>query len=112
MPAATVFADLSRALGARGGRGGSDGKTEKKREKTGERYEITTNILSEIPPPPPIVKTGGADEILRSPKNGVKSEAYLERYKGDTLLSRKRLRSDEYRPVQAILVKKIENTGE
>ena len=39
MPAATVFADLSRALGARGGRGGSDGKTEKKREKTGERYE-------------------------------------------------------------------------
>ena len=80
--------------------------------KTGDRYEITTNILSEIPPPPPIVKTGDADEILRSPKNGVKSEAYLERYKGDTLLSRKRLRSDEYRPVQAILVKKIENTGE
>ncbi len=78
----------------------------------GDRYEITANILSEIPPPPPIVKKGATDEILRASKNGVKSEAYLERYKGETLLSRQRLRADEYRPIQAILVKKIENTGD
>ncbi|MBQ8322661.1 MAG: VanW family protein [Clostridia bacterium] len=76
----------------------------------GDRYEITASVLAEIPPPPPIVKEGETEGILRSPKNGVKSEAYLERYRGDKLLSRKRLREDEYRPVQGILVKKIGNT--
>lgn len=75
----------------------------------GDRYEITSSVLEEIPPPPPIVKEGTTEEILRSPKNGVKSEAYIERYRGDKLLSRKRLRKDEYRPVQGILVKKIGN---
>ena len=74
----------------------------------GDRYEITTNILGEIPPPPPIVKTGDTEEILRSPKNGIKSEAYLERYHGEKLLSRKRLRTDEYRPTQGIIAKKID----
>jgi len=74
--------------------------------KEGYRYEIKENILSEIPPPPPIVKTGDKEEILRSPKNGIKSEAYLERYCGEKLVSRKRIRVDEYRPTQGILVKK------
>ncbi len=75
----------------------------------GYRYEITSKILSEIPPPEPIVKEGDRDEIIRSPKNGVKSEAYLEGYKGGQLLFRKRLRTDEYRPIQGILGKKIAN---
>ncbi|MBQ7369088.1 MAG: VanW family protein [Clostridia bacterium] len=74
------------------------------------RYEIVSQVLAEIPPPAPIVKAGEREEILRSPKNGVKSEAYIERYAGDKLLSRKRLRTDEYRPVQGIIVKKIGNT--
>ena len=73
------------------------------------RYEIVSQVLSETPPPTPIVKEGEREEILRSPKNGVKSEAYLERYVGDKLVSRKRLRTDEYRPVQGIIVKKIDN---
>ncbi len=73
----------------------------------GDRYEITSQILEEIPPPEPIVKEGEKDEIIRSPKNGVKSEAYLERYKGSQLLSRKRLRVDEYRPIQGVIGKKI-----
>lgn len=72
----------------------------------GYRYEITSRVLAEIPPPPPIIKDGEKEEILRSPKNGVKSEAYLEKYQGEQLLSRFRLRQDEYRPTQAILVKK------
>ena len=80
-------------------------------QKDGYRYEITSEILSETPPPAPIVKEGDKEEILRSPKNGVKSEAYLERYHGDKLVSRTRLRVDEYRPVQGILVKKIGNSG-
>ena len=73
----------------------------------GDRYEIIAVTLREIPPPPPIVKEGEKEEILRSPKNGVKSEAYLERYRGEQLLSRKRLRTDEYRPIQGVIVKKI-----
>ena len=75
----------------------------------GYRYEITSQILEKIPPPPPVIKEGEKEEILRSPKNGVKSEAYLERYVGERLVSRKRLRTDEYRPVQGIIVKKIDN---
>ena len=75
----------------------------------GDRYEITSFTLGEIPPPPPIIKEGETEEILRSPKNGVKSEAYIERYRGDKLLSRKRIRVDEYRPIQGIIVKKIAN---
>ena len=73
----------------------------------GCRYEITSKILEEIPPPEPIVKEGEKEEIIRSPKNGVKSEAYLECYKGEQLLFRKRLRVDEYRPIQGIIGKKI-----
>lgn len=73
----------------------------------GYRYEITSKILGEIPPPEPIVKEGDKDEIIRSPKNGIKSEAYLECYRGENLLSRKHLRTDEYRPIQGIVGKKI-----
>lgn len=77
----------------------------------GDRYEITSEILEEIAPPAPIVKEGETEEILRKEKNGVKSEMYLERYHGEKLLSRKRLRVDEYRPIQGIIVKKIGNTS-
>lgn len=73
----------------------------------GYRYEITSHILGEIAPPEPIVKEGDKDEIVRSPQNGLKSEAYLECYKGESLLFRKKLRTDEYRPIQGILGKKI-----
>ena len=72
----------------------------------GDRYEIISQTLEEIPPPPPIVKGGEREEIFRQEKSGIKSELYLERYRGNTLLSRKRLRTDEYRPIQGIIVKK------
>ncbi len=77
-------------------------------KNTGDRYEIVTRILEEIPPPQPIVKTGEYEEILRAEKAGVKSEMYLEKYRGKRLLFRKRLRVDEYRPIQGIIVKKNE----
>lgn len=73
----------------------------------GYRYEITTKIIEEIPPPLPIVKEGEKEEIIRVEKAGVKSEAYLEGYKGGQLLFRRRLRTDEYRPIQGIIGKKI-----
>ena len=43
----------------------------------GYRYEITSKIITEIPPPPPIVKEGENEEILRAEKNGIKSESFL-----------------------------------
>ncbi|MBQ8685020.1 MAG: VanW family protein [Clostridia bacterium] len=79
-------------------------------KREGYRYEIVSETLEEIPPPPPIVKEGDTEEIVRSPKNGLKSQAYLEKYKGDSLLSRTRLRTDSYLPVQGVIAKKIENT--
>ena len=76
------------------------------------RYEISSCTLEEIAPPPPIIKEGEEEKILRSPKNGVKSEAYLACYRGETLLWKKLLRKDEYRPVQGIIAKKIPFTSD
>ena len=73
----------------------------------GLRREIVSEEKGNIPPPPPIVKEGERDEILRAPKNGVKSEAYLETYQGAQLIRREKLRADEYRPTQGIIVKKM-----
>lgn len=73
----------------------------------GYRYEINTVILEKIAPPIPIVKTGEEEGIIRASKEGIKSEAYLECYKNGCLLFRKRLRVDEYRPIQGIIGKKI-----
>ena len=75
----------------------------------GRRYELTSIGLEEILPPEPIVKAcenGEEEGFLRFPKNGLKSELYLEEYAGNSLLSRKRLRKDEYRPIQGIIIKK------
>jgi hypothetical protein len=75
-------------------------------KNSGDRYEIISKTLGEIPPPPPIIKEGNGEEILREEKSGTKSEMYLERYHGEQLLSRKRLRVDEYSPIQGIITKK------
>ena len=72
----------------------------------GYRYEIIAQILEEVPPPAPIVKQGDKEGVLRAAQNGVKSEAYLEKYKGKNLLSRKKLRMDQYRPIQGIILEK------
>jgi vancomycin resistance protein YoaR len=75
----------------------------------GYRYELSSKILETVPPPPPIVKTGEKDGVLREAKDGLKSEMYLECYKGGSLLYKKRMRRDEYRGIQAIIAKKIED---
>ena len=76
-------------------------------QKQGGRYEIISYVTQELPPPEPIVKIGAEEKILRREKTGIKSEAYLERYVGNALVERKRLRKDTYAPVQGIIVKKI-----
>ena len=73
----------------------------------GYRYELSEKILEEISPPPPIVKWGEGEKILRREQSGIKSEGYLEKYKGEQLLSRIRLRTDEYKATQGIVGKKI-----
>ncbi|MBO4940225.1 MAG: VanW family protein [Clostridia bacterium] len=77
-------------------------------KKDGGRYEIVSKTLEEIPIPPPIVKEGEKEEILRKGQVGVKSEAYLERYEKGKLVSRRRIRRDTYQPIQEIIVKKNE----
>ncbi len=77
-------------------------------KKMAERYELVSQTLAQIPAPTPIVKEGELDEVLREEKQGVRSELYLERYLGDKLLARTRLRTDEYRPIQGIIVKKVD----
>ena len=72
----------------------------------GDRYEIISQILEEVPPPPPIVKEGLQDGVLRHGQTGVKSEAYLEKYRGKNLLFRKKIRTDFYRPIQEIVEQK------
>lgn len=72
----------------------------------GDRYEIISKTLSQIPPPKPIVKDGAEDGVLREEKCGTKSESYLERYRGNQLLERKKLREDVYSPIQGIISKK------
>ena len=75
----------------------------------GKRRELVSNILGEISPPEPIVKScekGEEEGYFRFPQNGIKSELYLEEYAGKVLLSRKLLRKDEYRPIQGIIIKK------
>ena len=81
-------------------------------EPTSERYELISQTVGQIPPPVPIVKEGEEDKVLREEKQGIKSELYLERYVGGKLMERKRLRKDEYRPVQGIIVKKVDFTTE
>ena len=79
-------------------------------KNVGDRYEMSSRVLAEIPPPAPIVKMGDKEDIIRSPKNGVRSELYLEHYRNGALLSRKRVRVDEYRPIQGIIAKKVAET--
>ncbi len=73
----------------------------------GYRYEIVSQTLEYLPPPLPVVKEGEEEKVLRYEQCGIRSEAYLECYQGNALLFRKRLRTDEYRPVQGIVVKKV-----
>ena len=76
-------------------------------EGDGYTYKTLSQTLGEIEPPPPIEKTGEKEEILRQERRGLKSVLYLQRYKNGRLISQKRIRRDEYRPIQGIIVKKI-----
>lgn len=80
--------------------------------KKTDEYKIVAIVTGEIDPPAPLEKeeTPQTPVQPREERKGIKSEAYLERYKGGALVSRKKLREDTYAPVQGIIVKKIDDT--
>ena len=81
-----------------------------KNVKNTSTYKLCVCVLTEIPPPERMVRQGAEDYVLQYAKNGVESEAYLERYENGSLVSRKRIRKDVYAPVREIIVKKIDDT--
>lgn len=80
--------------------------------KSFTQYKIVSRVVEEIAPPEAEIREGEGEEILRSEKSGIKSEAYLERYDRGILVSRKLLRKDVYAPIRGIIVKKIQKTAE
>ena len=77
-------------------------------KKDAFKREIECKELEKTPPPPPEIKSGEKDEIVRYGKEGVKSEAYLKTYQNGVLVSTKRLRVDCYLPIRGIIIKKTE----
>ena len=73
-------------------------------------YKIFSRVVEEISPPEAEEREGDKEEILRKAKNGIRSEAYLERYEKGALVSRKLIRKDVYLPVREIIVKKVDDT--
>lgn len=74
---------------------------------SGKEYKIVSKIVKTTPPPAPEEKAGDEEGVLRSEKEGVLSEAYLETYEKGVLIAKKRLRVDEYAPVRGVVVKKV-----
>ena len=69
----------------------------------GYRYELISQTLGEIEPPPPVEKTGNYEGVIREGKPGLKSTAYLETYKNGKLIRREKLRTDTYAPIRGIV---------
>lgn len=74
-----------------------------------ETYKIVSVEKGSLPPPPPVVVDSQSEIQERESKDGLISEAYLERYQNGILISRTLLRKDRYAPQPAI-VKKIADT--
>ena len=75
---------------------------------TSKTYSIESRTLEELPIPPPKTVQGSVDEVVRIGQSGWKSESYLKTYDHGVLVSIRRLRSDEYAPLQGLVRKKDE----
>ncbi|MBQ9081597.1 MAG: VanW family protein [Clostridia bacterium] len=73
---------------------------------TGYCYQTESVVLCHLPPPPPEIREGREDCVLRSPKDGLKSESYLVCYRRGKRLKSVRLRRDTYAFIQGIEQKK------
>ncbi len=68
----------------------------------GFTYKIVSEKVETIPQGKEKVVFGEEEKILRYGKDGLKSQAYLEKYKGKNLLSRQKLSTDTYLPTQTV----------
>lgn len=69
----------------------------------GSRYEVESEILFFIDPPPAEIVEGSVNRTLREQKRGIASESWLLRYGGDgTLLTRTLVRRDTYSCIRGI----------
>ncbi|MDE6058921.1 MAG: VanW family protein [Clostridia bacterium] len=69
----------------------------------GRRYEIESEVLRRIPPPPAEIREGEEEKVVRNEKEGIASESYLLVYdSAGNLISRTLFRRDTYASVQGI----------
>ena len=82
-------------------------------QNDGYTYKREYSVLDKISPPSPIViedldgiygVTGDDYIFITYPKDGLLSEGYLLKYKGDKLISKKLIRKDKYLPVTGEIV--------
>ncbi len=71
-------------------------------KKSNLTYRVESEVLKEIPPPPPQVVKGEKDGVLRAPKNGLKSQSFLLCYRHGKLIERRLIRRDSYAYIQGV----------
>ena len=78
-------------------------------KETGREYRRVSKVLKRIAPPAGKVVEGKTDAVIRLPKEGMVSEAYLDVYEDGKLVERRKLRKDKYAPVQGIEQKAVQS---
>lgn len=81
-------------------------------KKSKYRYKVLSEIIEEIPAEyKKMIDDGkypnlcvGEEKILTYAKNGIKSRAYLIKYKGDKVLQKRIIRIDYYKPLSGLIV--------
>lgn len=69
---------------------------------TGKRYEVVSEVLFTLEPPPKKIVEGSENRILRQEQKGLASESFLVVYEGERECARIRIRRDTYACVQGI----------
>lgn len=72
----------------------------------GLTYERASEIVSYTEPEESIVEEGEEDLVKVAPKRGIKSTGSILVYKDGVLKEKRQIRTDEYKSVQGVLVKK------
>lgn len=78
-------------------------------KETGLEYKRVSKVLKRISPPESKIVEGEEDLVLRPPKEGMVSEAYLDVFRDGKLVERRKLRKDRYEPVQGIEQKAVQS---
>ena len=77
-------------------------------ESDGYQYKRVSEKVKEITPPPPDIIYSNEieqEEILSNAKNGLISNGYLVKYKGDKIIEKTLIRKDKYLPIKGVIIK-------